>query len=116
MNQKERYLEENVARLLNAGFGGAARQDFQTKKRTLQHLITQLREQKVATEFPDIVLVFIVCILIFIGVWMAAQILGPGVPEVMRLLFIIPTLILVINLAFVPVTTILIIIWRKNYV
>ena len=116
MNEVANHLEANVARLVQAGLGRAARLDPATRARTWQRLAAELRARRPAAEFPDRVLVLLGLMLVGAGAWLVIRVAYAGgavFTDVSGMAVVLP---LVLNLVFVPVAGLVILNgrWRRG--
>ena len=102
MNDRDRCLEENAARLICAGFGAEVRPSASAGKRMFQLLETRQRRGRAAAAFPEGVLVPLAGTIALVAVVLTAQIVGWGVPRTVDLLFTISALLVASNLLCVP--------------
>jgi hypothetical protein len=114
MNDKEHYLEENVARLIQAGLGKEARLDPFARERTRQSLLAQFQKEQATGTFSDRRLVTLAGILVFMAVWLGIQTLGAGEPVTESIPLLIVAVVLTLNLALIPVAAIIIIIRERR--
>jgi hypothetical protein len=114
MNDKEHYLEENVARLIQAGLGKEACLDPLTRERTRQSLLAQFQKEQATGTFSDRRLVTLAGILVFMAAWLGIQTLGASEPITESIPLLIVAVVLTLNLALVPVAAIIIIIRERR--
>ena len=110
----ERYLEENITRLIRAAFGPEARPSRQTVERTLQSLLALIHARSAAVAFPDAAVGVLGGMLVLIASWLAIQLAFTGTS-----MLSIPALLamaawLTANVALLPVASILILIMRQR--
>ncbi len=113
MDSRKRFLEENAARLIQAGFGAEARPDTLTRQQTWRRLVAQMHANRTAVAFPDWALVFLTGALVLVAAWLAGQTLGAGVPLTVSQPLVVVALLLTSTLVWVPVAAILIVIRRR---
>jgi hypothetical protein len=108
------HVEANVARLIQAAFGGMARLDRRPRERTWRRLVVELRLGQ-PPEFPDRVLALLGLVLIGGGAWLAIRVAGAGAGGSMRLPDVLVVLTLAMNLAFAPLATLVILLRRQRH-
>ena len=113
MDNREPYLEDNTARLIQAGFSAEARPNTLTREQTWRHLVAQVHAKRTAGAFPDWSLVILAGILALMAAWLASQALRAGVT--VGPLPILVAVVLTLNLVSVPVADIVILIGRRRY-
>jgi len=116
MEDSERCLETNVARIMKAGIGMHVRLDERVKEQTWLRLASQLRTQRRAVSFPDLALTILTGILALLAVVLADETLGAGASTAMSPLFVVALVVLALNLAAVPVAGLFIVIRRRHNV
>ena len=114
MDERERYLEDNTARLIRAGFSAEARPDTLTAEETWRCLTAQLHAKHTAVAFPDWTLIILAGILALMAAWLASQTFVGGVSIAMSPSLIVIALVLTLNLVSVPIAGIVILI-RTRY-
>lgn len=106
--------EDDVARLIRAGFGAAARPGPRASEETFRHLVAGLRAQQSAAGFPDRIVVLLIGVLVLMGAWVANLVMGPDVPPTTALPTLVVVGLLAVNLGLVPMAS-LVIVWRRRY-
>jgi len=114
MDNRERCLEDNAARLIQTGFSAEVRPDTLTRERTWRCLVAQLHAKRTAVDFPDWILVILAGILALVAAWLASQTLRAGVPVTVSPLLVIMALLFTSSLVWVPVAVIVIVIRRRH--
>lgn len=114
MSDENRFLEENTARLIGGAFGPEARPDRRIKGRTWRLLAAELEGRPAPVPFPAGALVALAGVLAFLAVWFVLQSLGASDPVTMRSPLILVVLLLTMNLAWVPIATVMIVIRRRH--
>jgi hypothetical protein len=115
MNDSHDHIEDNIARLIQAGFGGESRPDPCVHARTFKFLANHLRKRPSSVVFPERILIALVGVLIFLTAWLIAQVDWTGIRLNARLLYFVIASAVFVNLLFIPFT-ILIIFRRRRYV
>lgn len=113
MDEDERLLEENTARLLQAGMGGAAQPDLARRAATFRRLQQELRARR-APEFPEAALVALGALWCCLAVWLTVQVLQGGAIASSP---VAPLLVawLTLNVALTPVASLVILARRKSH-
>lgn len=109
----EDHLEKNTARLVQASFGRQARPDSAARAETLKLLVGELSEQAGAGEFPGVVLVLLGGMLVLTAIWLAGQILSVGKIATASLPVAVIAFWLALNLALLPVASVIIVLKRN---
>ena len=113
MNDKDRYLEENISELIRAGFGTEVRLGRPASERMFRLLAAQHRRSHVPVAFPEGVVALLTGALALMAVLLATQIVGQGVPRALDLSFAATALPLALNLICVPIAGIIIVTRRR---
>jgi hypothetical protein len=114
MNDENGPSEEDLARLIAAGFGPEARPGERARAATLRNLRARLRPRRVATAFPEHVLCLLLGALMLLGASLAAEMIeadffcGSPTPN------LVFAAVLLLNVAFVPIAGVVIVIRRRN--
>jgi hypothetical protein len=108
MQNRTKYSEQNIQKLLNAGFGKEYQLDEQLKKETLELLSQKITQSKKITQSENKILVGLSII------WIAFSILifSESRTSIYMLDLIKPTLGL--SLVFIPISSIVLIILKKR--
>ena len=114
MDPDRQIEEENIVRLIQAGFGNEARPNPHLKTRALRALIDEIRKDITPEPFPDLVIVALGGILTFAAVWFTSLILYRGVGVIDSGAITILFAWLGVNLVLSPATGLLILIRRRN--
>ena len=114
MEDSERCLETNVARIMKAGIGMHAQLDECVKEQTWLRLASQLRTHRRAVSFPDLSLIILTGILALLAVLLASETLGVGASMAMNPLFVVAIVVLALILATIPVAGLVIVIRRRH--
>jgi hypothetical protein len=114
MNQDERLLEENTARLIRAASGTDARPGPQTRQRMFQILLTCVRERSSEVSFPDVVVSALGGLLMLVAIWLVGWRTGTGISLSTSPTLLIPAVWLLLNLALVPIACIVILKRRQG--
>jgi hypothetical protein len=114
MNSEDYDLEDNIARLIRAGYGPEVRPDPRVREKTFEYLVSQLRSENTLTEFPACTLGLLFCALVLMAIWLATQMVGVyvGITSLVPQVIIAATLF--VNLASVPVAAIIIVKRRRH--
>ena len=115
MNVPSDHTDENLARLIQAGFGPESLPDLRARARVFQCLAEHLPGRQSAAIFPQGILLALVGILILLAVCLAAQPHWTGIPPSMSLPNLIVGIVLILNLVFIPIASIVIVL-RRRYV
>lgn len=108
---EEKFTEENLARLIRAGYSSAARTVPAVREQTWQRLAAELSQRHPAA-FPDAILAILAGIVTLLAGWLFAQTLTGVAMPITIPPDLVPVVILIvaINLFAVPITGIIIVI------
>ncbi|MGA2062404.1 MAG: hypothetical protein ABSG67_18125 [Thermoguttaceae bacterium] len=115
MNVPFDHIEENLSRLILAGFGPESRPDPRARARVFQYLAEHLPGRQSARAFPERSMLALVGILILMAVCLAVQPHWTGIPPSMSLPNLIVGIVLILNLVFIPIASVVIVL-RRRYV
>ena len=115
MNDEEHYYEENIARLIRAGFGEDAHPSQPIRTQLFQQLIKQLHKGSAGIDFPDPVLALLGGLLMFVAVWLLTQTLYEGESVTASVSFTIGIFWLGLNLALMPIVGFVILYRRRSH-
>ena len=114
MNDRERYLDRNVAHLIRTAFGPQARPSARAAEQALRLLLDQVRDRSAKAPFPDAVVGVLGATLVLAGVWLTAQVIVNGTLPTFNPSLLMTAAWLGANLALVPVASIVILIRRQR--
>ena len=114
MDNGEKYLEDNIERLIQAGVGLPRKPDPQMKEQTLRRLMNQLDIKKRRSSFPDSALVVLACTLAWMAIWIMKHMLSVGWAVPVTLPLDLVHIVLALNLLCVPVAGITIVVTRRR--
>lgn len=114
MNERERYLDRNTARLIRAAFGPQTRPSARAAEQALRLLLDQVRERSAEAAFPDAVVGILGATLVLAAAWLTAQVLAGGSSPTASPLLLMVAAWLGANLALMPVASIVILIRRRR--
>ena len=114
MDSEDRRLEANTARLIRAALGPETRPDPGAGQQALQSLLTGLRERRARSSFPDHTLAALVGTLVFMAAWLALQAIASDGAVNSPVLLLPATFVLLVNVAVVPVASIVIVLRRRH--
>jgi hypothetical protein len=114
MNERERYLDRNVAHLIRTAFGPQARPSARAAEQALRLLLDQVQGRSTEIAFPDAAVGILGATLVLAATWLTAQVIvsGPSLTANPSLLMMAAWL--GANLALVPVASIVILIRRQR--
>lgn len=113
MDQEERHLEENVERLIRAGYSPAARPRVELRQKTHARLVGELRARAAELEFPLPVLGGLVGALLLMAGWFAVQLANEFIGT-NRTALVVVELLLGANLLSIPIASFMIV-RRRRY-
>ncbi|MFC1636874.1 hypothetical protein ACFL5Z_18780 [Planctomycetota bacterium] len=116
MDNGEKFLEDNIERLIQVGLDLPPRVDPDMKEKTWRQLMSQLDINQRHSGFPDSALVILTCSLAWMAIGIIRRILTVSLEGI-----VIPSLepfhvVLALNLLCLPVTGIVVIVARRRYV
>jgi hypothetical protein len=114
MSDKERRLEQNTARLIQAALDPRARPSSQASRQTFRALLVRMRERPGPVDFPDAAVASLGTILVLVGIWLAIRVVVMDAPVLASPSLLVMAAWLVANLALVPVASIVILIRRQR--
>ena len=114
MDNRQRYLEDNTARLIRAGLGAPVRLDPLTRQQTLRRLVARLQAKRAVAAFPDWALVILAAALVLAAAWVAGQTLTAGIAVVVSPPLIIMALLWTSSLAWLPLAAVVIVVRRRH--
>ena len=115
MDEQIDYLEQNVSRLIRTSFPEPARLSPQLRQNTYRQLLAQFRAEKADEMLPPRISFILVCALCALAICSIARLSGSGVSFGMTGVSLVVGAVLVINLAVVPVASVIVVI-RSRYV
>lgn len=113
MNDEEHHLEQNLAILLRAALGGQARPGPQELRTAWRLLSRQRSRRPFPSDFPDSVLALLGLQLVLLGTWMLARSTHWTGPESVSLPLTVASAWLLVNLAFLPVASLVVFLRRR---
>jgi hypothetical protein len=113
MNQQGDPLEENTARLIRAAYGSSARPTDHLSNKAFRSLLEHVRTRSATPGFPDAAVVILGGLLAALPIWLAVRAFLSSTSLVPDPSLLAATAWLVLNLAMVPVTSVLIVIRRR---
>ena len=113
MESKSNNPEENIIRLIQASFSRQARPDAGLHGEMLHRLREEIRTNRAGIEFPNGVLVTLTGILTLMAVWLMIQTTS-GQSIMTSPTLTIMAMVLILNLALVPVASLIIVIRRRH--
>jgi hypothetical protein len=114
MNDENRLMEENTARLIVAGLGPETRPGQRVRAATLRNLRARLRPRRAATAFPEHVLCLLLGTLMLMATSLAAEMIEADFSAGSAMPNLVFATVLLLNLAFVPIAGVVIVIRRRN--
>ena len=114
MNQRERYLEENTARLIRAAFDPNARPSPHASERAFQSLLADVRARSAAVAFPDSAVGVLGATLALAATWLAIQAAAAATSFIANPPLLLMAAWLALNLALVPIASVVILIRRQH--
>jgi len=114
MNREGNCLEENAARLVRAAYGPSARPSPKASKRVFRLLLGQVRARSATPSFPDAALAVLGAIVALLAVFLAVQSALPRTSLGTNPSLLAAAIMLVLNLAWVPVASIVIVMRRRH--
>jgi hypothetical protein len=115
MNDPHEYVEENLARLIQAGFGSESRLDPTARAQMLRRLTNDLRARQRVVALPQWIVVALTGFLVLLAAWLVFQHQLAAIPLELNLAYPVAAFILILNLIFIPVSSIFIVL-RRRYV
>lgn len=113
MNEEGNCLEENTARLVRAAYGPSARPSPEASQRVFRLLLGHVRVRPATPGFPDAALVALGAIVVFLAVGLAIQVAFPMTSLNASPSLLAAAMVLILNLAWVPVASIVIVLRRR---
>ena len=114
MNKERPYLEQNTAQLIRAAYGPSARPSADARERAFQLVLNQVRTRPAKDEFPDIAVIILSVVLVFIAAWLGFRVTSTATSFLASPLLLATLGWLVLNLAILPVASIVIVTRRRN--
>jgi len=114
MNEEGNCVEENTARLVRAAYGPSARPSPQASERVFRLLLGHVKERPATPSFPDAALVALGALVAAVAVCVAAQVVLPRASLGASPSLLAAAMMLVLNLAWVPVAGIVIVMRRRH--
>lgn len=114
MNREEHYLEENTACLIQAAYGPDVRPSPKAGEQTFRLLLAYVRARSAAVAFPDAAVGALGAMLALMAVWLTVQTAVTGTPLISNPSLLVIAAWLILNLALVPVASIVILIGRQR--
>ncbi len=114
MNQEGHCLEENTARLVRAAYGPSAHPSPQASKRVFRLLLRHVGARPVTPSFPDAAVVVLGAMVAVLAVCLAVQAVLPKTSPGANPLLLATATWLILNLAWVPVASTVIVIRRRH--
>lgn len=114
MNRQEQLLEENIARLIQSASNPGARPGDRIRMQTFQLLVAQMQSQSADIPFPDAIIGLLGGILALAAVWLVGGVIMTGAQWTANPSLLFVALWLLLNLALVPVASI-VIVRRRQY-
>ncbi|MGD0655448.1 MAG: hypothetical protein ABSA16_13985 [Thermoguttaceae bacterium] len=115
MNDPREHIDDNVARLIQAGFAAETRPDPAAHARMFECLAYHLQRRQSGSVFPEWIVIAIVGIVFFLAAWLAVQFDWTGMRLNMTLLCLLVASAVFLNILFIPIAIIIILI-RRGYV
>jgi hypothetical protein len=113
MDNEDRLLEDNIARLIRAGYGPEVRPNARVRERVFARLASQVRSGSAAAEFPASIIGLLFGALGLMAIWLAAPMIGVAARVTSVPSIAIVSAVLLVNLVSVPVAAIIIVIRRR---
>jgi len=114
MNQEGHCLEENTARLVRAAYGPLARPSPQASRRVFRLMLDHLRVGSATPGFPDAAVVTLGATLAALAVCLAIRAVLSSTSLVVDPSLLATATWLVLNLAWVPVASIVVVVRRRH--
>jgi hypothetical protein len=115
MNDSCEHLESNVARLIQVGYSAECRPDPARHSGMLRSLEIDLRGQQRIAALPEWIVAALVGFLVFLAGWLALANPQVVMSTGLNSLYFVAAFVLILNLAFIPIASIIIVI-RRRYV
>jgi hypothetical protein len=114
MNQKESHFDRNLERLIHASCGPETRLTPFAREQLHRRLSAALREKRRQDEFPAGILAFFSSVILLLAATSLLSFLNMGVrlPQSFGLNPV--GLLVLVNLACLPIASLVIILWRKS--
>lgn len=113
MESRRDYLEENTIQLIRAGSGHQAQPEVGLRSEVLHRLRCETRMNRREVEFPNRVLVILTGVLALAALWLVIQ-AASGRSIITSAVLSIMAMVLILNLALVPVASLVIVIRRRH--
>ena len=114
MSEEDRHLEHNVGHLIRAACGPSTRPSTEASERTYQLLLNHVRTRSSESDFPDIAVAVLGAVSAIIAIWAVVQVIWNGRPFRATPLLLITVIWATLNLALVPVASIVILRRRQS--
>lgn len=115
MNGSHDHLEDNIARLIQVGYSHESRPDPLAHDRMLQRLTNSMPGRQRVAVLPEWIVVALVGYLVFLAAWLVALNQQAVMSMGLNSIYFAVAFVLILNLAFIPIASILIVI-RRRYV
>jgi hypothetical protein len=115
MNQQESPYDRNLEKLIRASFGPDARLAPETRNQLYRRLVAELRETRRPKEFPKGILALFSSLVFLLAVTSVLSVWETGVqwPQIFALNPF--GLLVLVNLAYLPISSLVIILRRKSW-
>ena len=114
MHKGEKYLEDNIERLIQAGFCLPPKPDPRMKEQTWRRLMSQLDIKQRRSSFPVGALILLTCTLAWMAVWIVKRMLSVDLASAVTPPFNLVHVVLALNLFCVPIAGIVIVVTRRR--
>lgn len=115
MKDSSEHLESNVARLIQIGYSAESRPDPAMHSGMLRILAIDVHGRERIAALPEWIVAVLVGFLVFLAAWLALANPQVTVPTGFNSLYFVAAFVLILNLAFIPIASIIIVI-RRRYV
>jgi hypothetical protein len=113
MDDEKPGFEENLSRLMHAGLPPDARPGAETRAEVFRRLVEITRARADSRSFPDHLVVAIAAAIVLVAAWLVGRMAGQGLPAA-GLAATAFVLIVVLNLAMVPLAGVVIVLRRRH--
>jgi hypothetical protein len=115
MHASSEHLESNISRLIQVGYGAESRPDPAMHSVMLRSLEIDLHGQQRIAALPEWIVAALVGFLVFLAAWLVLANPQVAVPTEFNTLYFTAAFVLILNIVFLPIASIIIVI-RRRYV